>query len=66
MRAHGDGAHPVVAEVLLHFESQLRPALAGHVEFDRERVVDGGQLAGEFHVHDRADDLNDFAFVHVV
>jgi hypothetical protein len=39
-------------------------ALAGQVVFDGQRVVNGGQLAGELHVHDRADDLNDFAFVH--
>ena len=25
-----------------------------------------GQLVGELHVHDRTDDLNDFAFIHVV
>ena len=62
--AHGDGAHPVVAEMLLHFERQLGLGAARAGVFDRQRVVNGGQLAGKFHVHDRADDLNDFTFVH--
>ena len=52
--------------MLLHFERPLRVALPGQVELDGERVVNGGQLAGKFHVHDRPDDLNDFAFVHVL
>src|SRR5206468_1018204 len=62
--AHGDGAHPVVAQVLLHFEGQLGAALAGQVVLDGEGVVDGRQLVREFHVHDRPDDLDNFAFVH--
>ena len=61
---HGDGAHPVVAEMLLHFERELGLGATGQVVFDRQRIVNGGQLAGKFHVHDRADDLNDFTFVH--
>ena len=64
--AHGDGANPVVAEVLLHFERQLGLALPGEIVFDGESVVDGRERGGEFRVHDGADDLNDFAFVHVL
>ena len=63
--AHGDGAHPVVAEMLLHFERQLGLGAAGQDIFGGQRVVNGGQRFGKFHVHDRADDLNDFAFVHI-
>ena len=37
-RRHGDGANPVLAEMLLHFESQLGRVAADFV-FDLERVV---------------------------
>ena len=57
-RAHGDGAHDAVAELLLHLEGQVHV-----IEF--ERVVDLGNLiARKFHVDDRADDLHDFAAGH--
>ena len=57
-RAHRDGAHDAVAELLLHLERQL------HV-VELERVVDLGDLvAREFHVDDRADDLHDFSAGH--
>ena len=60
---HGDGAHPVVAEVLLHFERQLdRLALDGVV--DRQRVEDRRQRVGKLDVDDRTHDLNDFADIH--
>ena len=39
---HGDGADPVVAEVLLHFERQLDGLVLNFV-FDGQRVVDAGQ-----------------------
>ena len=65
-RPHANAAHPVVTEVLLHFECLFGFAAAGHVELDGQRVVNGGKLAGKFHVHDRSDDLNDFAFVHML
>ena len=42
------------------------PALAGQVIFEGQRVVDRGKLSRKFDVHDRADDLNDFAFAHVL
>ena len=32
--AHGDGAHPVVAEMLLHFEREFGLAATGQVVFD--------------------------------
>jgi hypothetical protein len=56
--------------VLGHFEGQPDGWLAGrHVLFliDFDRIVDVRQLAGrELHIHDRTDDLNDFACTHVV
>ena len=61
---HGDGAHPVVTEMLLHFERQPGLGAAGQDVFGSQRVINGGQRFGKFHIHDRADDLNDFAFVH--
>src|ERR1039458_1094677 len=64
--AHGDGAHPVVAEVLLHFEGQLGLAVSGHFIFEGQRVVNCGKLSRELDVHNGADDLNDFAFAHVL
>jgi hypothetical protein len=63
--AHGHGAHPVVAEMLLHLEGQLGFGWrAGRGELDGQRVVKSRQFVCELDVHDRADDLNDFAFVH--
>ena len=45
-RRHRDGAHPVVAEVLLHLDHQRRVAvLSPSAALDLERVVDVGQLA---------------------
>ncbi len=61
---HGDGANPVVAEVLLDFERQLG-RLALDFVIHRQRVVDRGQWLGKLHVHYRTDDLYDFAFVHI-
>jgi peptide chain release factor 1 len=59
-RAHGHGAHGVVAQVLLHLERQVNvDLLAAHLVFarDLEGVVDGRQLAGrELDVHHGADD----------
>ena len=60
---HGDRPDPVVAEVLLHFERQL-DRLVLDLVLDGQRVVDPGQSFRELDVHDRTDDLNDFAFVH--
>src|SRR5690349_1502084 len=58
--AHGDGANPVVAEMLLRLERQLDLGLCtGRGEFDGERVVDARQFVRELDVHDRTNDLND-------
>ncbi len=57
---HGDGAHPIVAEVLLDFGDHLTAVLS----LDHKRVVDLGQVAFfELDVEDRADDLHDLAYV---
>jgi len=61
---HGDGAHPVIAQVLLDFEGQPGFALERKLVFDGQGVVDGGELSRELDIHHRADDLNDFAFIH--
>ena len=64
-RGHGDRAHPVFAEVLLHFEGELGRGAVDFV-FEFERVVDARQLGRvlEFHVHHGTDDLNDISFIH--
>jgi hypothetical protein len=64
--AHGDRAHPIVAQMLLHFERQLGAAVAGHIVFDSRRIINGREFVGELNVHDRADDLNDFTFIHEI
>ncbi len=59
-RRHGDGTHPVVAEMLLDFGDHLGAVLAR----DSERVVDLGQVTFlELNIQDRADDLHDPARV---
>ncbi len=60
---HGDGAHLVVAEVLLHLADHLVLALA---DADLEGVVDGRDLVREPDVDDRPDHLDDCACVHRV
>src|SRR5579862_3545057 len=55
---HRDGAHAVVAQVLLHLRDQLaRAAVLGHL--DAQRVVDLRQPAREDGVEDDALDLDD-------
>ena len=61
--AHGDGAHPVITEMLLDFEREPG-GFAQDLELNGECVVDRGELVGKLDVHDRADDLNNFAFIH--
>ena len=57
-RAHGDGAHDAIAELLLHLERQS--ALR-----DDEGVVNlRDLLPRKFDVDDGADDLDDFAAAH--
>ena len=61
---HRDGAHPLVAEVLLHFQRQ-RDRLPLDLVVHLQRVVDRRQPVGKLDVHHRAHDLNDFADIHV-
>ena len=61
--AHGHGAHPVVAKMLLHLERQLG-GFALQFVIHRECVVDGGQLLGELRVHYGANNLYNLAFIH--
>ena len=52
--AHGQTAHPVVAQVLLHLSDEL---LAAHLDLDG--IVDLREFVGwELHVDDSADDLH--------
>ena len=56
-RAHRDGAHHAVADLLLHLE--------GETVLDVQRVVHLGHgVAGELHVHHRADDFYDASGAH--
>src|SRR3954471_6012888 len=61
---HGNGANPVVAQMLLCFESELRRGTPGRREFDGERIKERRQCVAEFHVHHGTDNLNDFSFIH--
>ena len=57
-RAHGDGAHDPVAELLLHLEREVAVR-------ELERVVDPGHAhARKLHVHHGADDLYNFSGAH--
>src|SRR3989304_212993 len=57
---HGEAAHPVVPQVLLHLRHELLP-----VHLDLDRVVKVGQfLRRELYVHHRADDLSNVSFSH--
>ena len=55
---------PVVAEVLLDFEGAAGFALAGDIELDCQRIVDAGHFPRKLDIHHRADDLDNFAFIH--
>ncbi len=57
-RVHGDRAHAVVAEVLLHLRDDLARAVAVG-DLDAQRVVDLRQPAREDGVEDDALDLDD-------
>jgi hypothetical protein len=61
-RAHGDGAHDAVAELLLDFERQaLLGQLVAAVLEDERVVHPGHRIARELDVDDRADGLDDGA-----
>jgi hypothetical protein len=38
--------------------------MAGNVELDGQGVINVGERSREFDIHDGADDLDDFAFIH--
>jgi hypothetical protein len=52
--------------MLLDFEGAVGFALAGNVELDGEGIVNGGQFPWELDIHHRTDDLDNFAFIHVM
>src|SRR4051794_15708028 len=64
-RRHGDGADPVLTQMLLDFEGELGGVAVDFV-LDLERVVDAGQGAGKLHVHHGTDNLNDISFIHKI
>ena len=66
-RVHGDGAHAVVAEMLLDLGDQLeRISAVLRRNLHLERAVDRGQLTGEDGVDDDASDLDDLADIRVL
>ena len=65
-RVHGDRAHAVVAEVLLHLRDERRGRAVGPVDLDLDGVEDLGQAVGEDRVDHDALDLDDLAGVGTV
>src|SRR6516162_7756110 len=61
---HGDRPDPAVGQVLLHLKRDF-DGLALNFVVHRQRVIDTWQLFRKCHVHDRTDDLNNLAFIHV-
>ena len=61
---HRDGAHPAVAEVLLHLEGQRDRLVLRPCSRPSARCRSAGSAVGKLDVHHRTDDLNDFADVH--
>ena len=63
-RRHGDGAHLVAADVLLHLDDDANVAAVFRLGGDVERVVELGQVLGlELDVEYRTDDLDDLSDV---
>jgi hypothetical protein len=61
---HGDRAHRVATDVLLHLDRDVDPRAVRRRAGDPQRVVDLGQVLGlELDVENRADDLHDLADV---
>ena len=54
---HGDGTDSVFTKVLRHFQHQFLAVVVGD-----QGVQNRGQVIGELHVNDSADDLRDLAF----
>ena len=63
---HGDRAHAVVAEVLLHLRNERRGRPVGSVDLDLDGVEDLGQAVREDRVDHDALDLDDLAGVGTV
>ena len=60
----GDGAHPAIAEVLLHFDDDVHRLAGGRLlGDDAHGVVDRRERALEFDVHHGTNHLNDLADV---
>src|SRR5207253_2577503 len=60
---HGNRSDAMVAELLLDFEGE-RYRIFLDFEVNGEGVVDAWNFVEEFHIHYRADYLDDFAFFH--
>ena len=65
-RAHGNGAHHAVAQLLLHFKSQagFGQGIVLILFKDKSVINLRHRVAGEFNVHHSADDLNDLSDIH--
>jgi hypothetical protein len=61
---HGHGAYPPIPKVLLHLQSDAN-LFPVHSAITRDSVVNPGQMARKLNVHNRPEDLDDFAFVSV-
>src|SRR5262249_30164157 len=61
---HGDCPDQFVGRMFVDFGVDIHGPILNLV-FDSQRVIDPGQSVWEFHVHDRTDNLNNFAFAHV-
>src|SRR5215211_8358751 len=66
-RRHRDGAHPVIAEVLLDLQGELR-WLSVNLVFKFQRVVDFRQpfSVRKFDVHHGTNHLNYVSFIHKI
>src|SRR4030095_16178072 len=61
---HGDSANPLLAKMLLHFESEAG-RLTLDLEVNREGVVDSRKLVRKLDIDYRTDHLNNFASIHI-
>jgi len=63
-RRHGDGAHLVASDVLLHFDGHVNVGAVRRLAGDLKRVVELRKVLGlELDVENRTDDLNDLSDV---
>ena len=65
-RAHGDGAHPASAHMLLHFQHQLTHVTADFRLLGNQRFINSREISGvlKFNVHHRPDHLHNFTLLH--